>query len=223
MASTRSRLALLLGLFVLALPRHARASELELSFDLHDYFLRSMPPMDLQDPRETDVRTVPRSNVASTGPQHFFAATLDFALILRDRWRLPMLGAVLGGAIGRSPRVWTSADGTMVTLRPWTAGAFTLLGPGLGVRVKYRRWMIGASVRTLMTYIWMGASIANGPDSFELEDPGVSALGFGVRADLEVCRRLDPTLRVCLFGAPHVLEFGLLNGISFGLRTEFGP
>jgi hypothetical protein len=48
------------------------------------------------------------------------------------------------------------------------------------------------------------------------------AASFLVQAELEACRRLDPTTRLCLQVAPRIFDHELLNGVMFGLRMEWG-
>jgi hypothetical protein len=71
----------------------------------------------------------------------------------------------------------------------------------------------------------MTATVADGSSSLDLSDQNdsVFAVTLGVRADAEVCRRLDPIERACLFVSPALYEFSALNGGSIGLRWEVGP
>ena len=70
-----------------------------------------------------------------------------------------------------------------------------------------------------LSVLWMKTTIAVGGDEY-------TGSGFALtptlKGDLAVCRRLDPTQRACLFVAPSIYEFGLLNGASLGLRWEVG-
>jgi hypothetical protein len=93
--------------------------------------------------------------------------------------------------------------------------------PGIGVRLTARRWMLGASVRAYVVGLGMDATVAAGGGSSDLSIP--SRIGLGARADVEGCRRLDPMNRLCVFVAPTIYEFGLVNGGSAGLRWELGP
>src|SRR5207244_2385714 len=137
------------------------------------------------------------------------------------RWEFPIFGLTGGGAIGQSPRVVSSVDGTMVEMKPWTAGAITLLLPGVGMRFKARRWMFSANVRFVATWVWEQAAYASGRWTDE-RPPALWASTFGSRAHLEACRRLDFEQRLCIFAEPHLYEFSGMNGASAGLRWEYG-
>jgi hypothetical protein len=196
-------------------------AEGELSFDVRDYWLHKMPTFELSDPTKTSARTVGTGTLPSSGDQHFLAAGFDTAVVVDQRVQIPLFGIYGAGAIGQSPRVITSLDGTFVTEKPWTAGAVTFLLPGLGFRFKERRWMFAANVRASATFVWMSVTYQNGASQDDSQ-PAVSAGTFGARGHLEVCRRLDPETRACLFVEPHLYEFGFMNGGSAGLRWEIG-
>jgi hypothetical protein len=193
----------------------------ELSFDLRDYWLRSMPQFSLSDPTPIGVRSVGTGTLPSTGEQHFLALAIDTKYIYNQRFEFPIFGLVGGGAVGQSPRVVSSVDGTMVDMKPWTAGAFTFLLPGVGFRFRERRWMFGANVRMVATLVWEQVTFASGASKDD-SPPALWAATFGARAHVEACRRLDLESRLCLFVEPHLYEFSALNGGSAGLRWEFG-
>ena len=157
----------------------------ELSVDVRDYYLRSMPKFELSDPTQTTGRNVGTGTLPSTGEQHFLAMGFDTALVLNQRLQLPMFGLYGGGAIGQSPRVISSVDGTFVTLKPWTAGALTVLLPGVGLRFKERRWMFNASVRAAATFVWMSVAYSTG-GSVDDTQPSVWAGTFGARGHVEL-------------------------------------
>ena len=109
---------------------------------------------------------------------------------------------------------------------------FSFLMPGIGVRTNLRRWKFSLDVRTLVSVTWMGMTVANGgswidpggqTDANGNSQNGPFAVTFGVRGNLEACRRLEPTERLCLFVEPHLYEYSSLNGFSAGLRWEVGP
>ena len=193
----------------------------EVSFDVRDYWLRSMPTFSMGQTTPIGVRTVGDGVLPSTGDQHFLGFGVDTKYIYNQRYEFPIFGLVGGGAIGQSPRVVTSLDGTMVDMKPWTAGAFTFLLPGVGLRFKERRWMFSANVRMAATFVWEQVSFASGR-SMDDSPPTLWASTFGARAHLEVCRRLDASERLCLFIEPHLYEFNAMNGGSAGLRWEIG-
>jgi hypothetical protein len=203
-------------------------NDINYSVDLRDYYLHTMPRFDLSD-LHTPLRTVSTSgSLPSVGQEHFLGVTIDSTFLRNGRWEFPLFGMTLAGAIGECPRVITSVDGSIITLRPWTAGAFTLLLPGIGVRTNERRWKLAVTARAILSVTWMNITVANGAQAADPTDDPATSSGalagtFGVRADFTVCRRLDPSQRVCAFVSPHLYEFSPLNGFSAGLRMEWGP
>jgi hypothetical protein len=155
----------------------------------------------------------------SSGHGQFAAVGAEVAIAIDRHWGLPLVGVALGGAVGGYPSVVTSVDGVPMTLKPWSAGYVYMQGLGLEYRARARRWMFEAGVRGGVSIVWMKTSIAVGGD--EYAGSGV-AISPTLKGDLAVCRRLDPTQRACLFVAPSIYEFGLLNGASLGLRWEVG-
>jgi hypothetical protein len=208
--------------------REARADgprwELQTALDARDVWMRAMPALVLRSPYEAPNRTLPAGTLPSTGSQQFMALTWDTGATVNDRWMVPVFGLQFGWAVGTSPEVVTSLDGSIVHMRPWSSDLVTLLLPGFGVRTKARRWMFEASVRPVATFTWMSATVANGAGTSDLAD-GHSLFSetLGVRAELEACRRIDPVQRACLIVSPSLYEFSPLNGGSIGLRWEVGP
>jgi hypothetical protein len=198
--------------------------ELQTSLDARDVWLRAMPPIDLRSPYDASLRTLPAGTLPSTGSQQFMALTWDSGATVNDRWMLPIFGLQFGWAVGTSPDVVTSLDGTIVHMHPWTSDMITVLLPGLGVRAKARRWMFEGAVRPVLSFVWMSAIAATGSSTSDLSDGhAFFATGGGVRAELEACRRIDPVQRACLLVSPALYEFSALNGGSIGLRWEVGP
>jgi hypothetical protein len=222
-------LLLVLGCFlgVLLAARPASAQErwqLQTSLDARDVWVRSMPEMSLRSPFETPLRTLPSGTLPSTGSQQFLSFAWDSAAVVNDRWLIPLFGLQLGWAIGSSPDVVTSLDGSIVHMHSWSADLGSVLLPGFGVRATRRRWMFQADVRPVLSFTWMGADVANGSSSVNLSgSEAFFALGLGLRAELEACRRLDPVQRACLVVSPVLYEFSAFNGGSIGLRWEVGP
>ena len=198
--------------------------QVQTSLDVRDLWMRSMPAMSLRSPFETPLRTLPPGTLPSTGSQQFLTFTWDSGLAVNDRWLLPLFGLQFGGAIGSGPEVVSSLDGSIVHMKSWSADLGTVLLPGVGVRAKRRRWMFQADVRPVLSFTWMSADVANGASTSSLSGgEAFYALGFGARAELEACRRLDPVQRACLVVSPALYEFSAFNGGSIGLRWEVGP
>jgi hypothetical protein len=66
----------------------------------------------------------------------------------------------------------------------------------------------------------MGGSIAAATDWVPRS---FTSKTFLLQAEIVACRRLDPTMRACLQVVPRLYEYELLNGVTFGLRMEWGP
>jgi hypothetical protein len=193
--------------------------------DVRAIVLRQMPAMVLQSPYDTSTRTLPSGALASTGPQTLVGATYDVGIAIGRRWLVPLFGLEFAWAVGSSPDVVAGLDGSIVHLHTWTSKMATFLLPGFGWRAVRRRWMFELSARGVVSIAWMTATVADGSSSLDLSDQNdsVFAATVGVRADAEVCRRLDPIQRACLFVSPAIFEFSALNGGSIGLRWEVGP
>jgi hypothetical protein len=143
----------------------------------------------------------------------------DTELVIDDHLRVPVLGGNVAWAIGPSDATVTSLDGSIASVRPWSTFRGDILLPGVGRRWKHRRNMWGAAIRSGISFATMGGTVAAGAESVALE---LMAATFLVQIELEGCRRLDPTTRVCLHVVPRLYEYELLNGVTFGLRMEWG-
>ncbi len=153
----------------------SRGTVLDFSVDVRDTYYAKMPTFTLSDPTSTPLRTVGAGTLPSVGPEHFLTFGFDCGLATDDRLLIPLLGMTLGGAIGSTPRVITSLDGTIAEMHPWTAFAITVLLPGIGVRAKERRWMFAASARPTVTAITMAYTLANGSASVDPDSRACAA------------------------------------------------
>ncbi len=203
----------------IAAPAEARADfDFQLAIGTNARWLRSTPT--LAAPAVlTSARDLPAGKVPMRGGQTMLGGYVDTALTLDDRWVVPLIGAGAWHAAGSYDAVITSRDGSIVRARPWTTFSGELLLPGLGYRVKKRRWMFGAALRTGVGWLTMDGVQASGAEADPVE---LSAGTFFVQAELEACRRLDPVTRLCLQVAPRVFDYELMNGATFGLRVEWG-
>jgi hypothetical protein len=198
--------------------------ELWTSLDARDEWVRTMPQLTLHAPLDTPLRTLPEGRLPSTGSQQFLALAWDAGLTLNDRITLPVFGVQFGWAVGQSNEVVTSLDGSIVHLHPWNSEVLSLLLTGIGVRAKRRRWAFGADVRGVVSFAFMDATAATGTASQSISDShALYAVTLGARVELEVCRRIDPMERACLFVSPALYEFAAFDGGSIGLRWEVGP
>lgn len=170
--------------------------------------------------------SVPRPLTAGEGTARldrgFAAAGVEggFGLVLDDRWLFPLFALGVAHAVGTYPSVATHVDGAATWLRPASAFRVELLLPGVGYRVKHRRWAASAVARIGVSAVVMDARIA---DQGQRLDALASAASLSVRVDLSACRRFGPLERLCLVGSPHVYDFGPMNGLTVGLRWEMGP
>lgn len=168
---------------------------------------------------ETNARVFGAGRVPTDRSLALVGPSLDVELTLDDRWRVPIIGGATYWAAGSYDRVVTSLDGSIASVRPWSAFRADLLLPGIGRRWKHRRNMWGVSLRSGVSFMQMGGSVASAAESDALE---LSAATFVLQAEIEACRRLDPTTRICLQVAPRLYEHELMNGLTFGIRMEWG-
>ncbi len=151
---------------------------------------------------------------------NFALITAGTSFVIGDRWVIPLLQTSLGGVAGQTPTAAGTFDGdpARVNLR----GAFrTDLGIlGFGVRGNHRRWSGGIRVvPTAVIVANVRATVPNGVGTNELT---MNTIYFGVRAEFEGCRRLDPVTRFCLVGAPSLFDGRPFNGFTFGFRMDLG-
>lgn len=178
-----------------------------------------MPALRSSGVTATVARDVPEGKVPIGGSLTLLGAGLDVAMTADDRWMFPVLGFGGYGAVGSHDAVVSSLDGSIAHVRPWSAYELDLLLPGVGYRVKKRRFLFSASVRTGVVWLAAGGSVAAAGESVPISLVGVSGL---VQAEIEACRRLDPIMRVCLQVAPRIYDFGFMNGGTVGVRIEWG-
>ena len=217
--ATCAGLAVLLCTLV---PRTARAERQGVHFQLENgpsaTWIPRMPSMTTNDVT-VGPRTLPSQDIATGGSLWGFGWNLDTSVVFSDRYVLPLFGVSLYGAIGSYDRIRTGLDGSIASVRPWTAFTADILLPGFGYRAKHRRWMFSATARLGASVITESGSVAAGT---EVTDLSLTAGTFAVFGELEACRRLDPLSRVCLMVAPRILGFGFMNGGTIGIRMELG-
>ena len=212
MRAARAILALGLAVAPAFLAPPARADyDFQIGASLNGGWLRRMPSL-----RSAAVLT---PSLRSDFGLALLGFETDLEVVVDDRWRVPLFGGALYGALGAYDRQVTSYDGSIARIRPWSAMRLDLLLPGVGYRWKHRRTMWGVAVRTGYSVYEVGGSVADGAYSLPIE---LGASTFVVQAELETCRRLDPTFRVCAQIVPRVYEYEIFNGLTFGLRLEWG-
>lgn len=211
--------AALAGLAALTVSPNAQADDdFQLAGQVGVGWMRQTPSLETPE-LSTPARELGKLPVPTKGGLTMMNASLDLAMVWDTRWTFRLAGFGGGWALGSYDRTITSVDGSIADLRPWTAYRFDGILPGLHYRFKRRRWMFGVGVGTGFSVLVMSGSIASGTTSVPFE---AKAPSFVVQADVEGCRRLDPTTRLCLTVSPRVYDFGILNGAVAGLRMEFG-
>lgn len=217
---TRTVLAVvMLGAGTMLFPKDARADfDFQLSMGMNARWMRATPAMKAPQ-LTTFAREIEAGDVPMRGGTTMLGAYVDSAVTLDDRWVLPLFGGGYYHALGSYDAIITSRDGSIVRMQPWTADSVDIYLPGVGYRLKRRRWMFGASIRTGASFLAMEGLLADGVEYVGLETKRVT---FLLQGELEACRRLDPTTRVCLQVAPRIYDHELLNGVMFGLRAEWG-
>ena len=209
----------LLGGGIILAPKDARADfDFQLSMGTNARWMSATPAMAAPQ-LTTFTREIAAGDVPMRGGMTMLGVYVDSAVTLDDRWVLPLFGGGYYRALGSYDAVISSRDGSIVRMQPWTTESLDIYLPGLGYRMKRRRWMFGAALRTGVTFLAMDGLLADGVDWAGLETKRTS---FLLQGELEACRRLDPTTRFCLQVAPRIYDHSLLNGVMFGLRMEWG-
>jgi hypothetical protein len=204
---------------ILTSPSTARADfDFQFAANMNGGWLRQTPALASKSV-STVARDLREGNLKSRGGLALMGLAADVELTLDDRWRGPLIGGAAYWTVGSQDTVVTGYDGSIARIRPSSAFRGDLLFPGIGHRWKHRRTMWGLAVRSGVSFLSMGGSVAAGAGSVELE---LSRATFLVQLEVEGCRRVDPTTRICLQVVPRVYEHELLNGLVFGLRMEFG-
>src|SRR5262249_43026917 len=149
-------LGLLLLFFVLAVARESGAREtqmeLEASFDARATHYFKTPTLTLGDGA---TRVDSSTTLPSVGPLTFGGVAGGVGVAVDRHWVFPLLGFGFNAAAGHSPRVVSSADGSITEVRSWTAWTYDVQLPGVGFRAKEGRWMYGVLVRGGLTFLFM--------------------------------------------------------------------
>lgn len=208
-----------------AAPAQARPARLdfEAGAQVVVHHLTTVPTMTLADNSgDMSFRSVRGSLPGGDGSLTTVGGLADVSILFDDRYRLVLGGFGAYGAVGPSPRVLTTIDGSPAELRPWTSARLDFVLPGLDMRFKHRRWMFAVGARGGIAVLWMSASIVSANAKEDLSPSPYAASAF-VRGNVEVCRRLDPVQRACVVAAPSLYDYGWFTGAQLGLRWEWGP
>lgn len=189
---------------------------LDLRGSLDGSYLTSGPSLSLSQDAALSGTTSGR-----TGSFGFMGAGGDVGLAIGPHWTIALLGLHGYGAVGSYPSRLGSIEGTLVQVEPWTASLWEVDVGGFGLRTTVRRWAFELGVTTGFALMVVKLAQVQGATAQEL-DTAATGLSPLVKAGLSVCRRLDPSQRVCLGVAPNIYEFGFMNGGSLSLRWELG-
>ena len=217
---TRRGVGLVVFAGAMALSADARADvELQVASGVAGMWMRSLPELSSPELNTSARYPLREGKVAPKSSLYGVGLYFDTAMTIDDRLVVPLFGFGAYGMVGSYDSVLTSVDGSFAQVRPWTAFRIDAPGPGIGYRVKKRRWMVGASVRLGISYMETGGSIAG---ATEWSSTTLKALVPLVQVEIEGCRRLDPITRVCLNVAPRIYDGVFMNGAISGLRMEWG-
>lgn len=197
----------------------ARADwDLQLATSMGGGWLREAPDMDA-DKISLASRDIGKGSLKNRGGLGMMGLGGDVELTLTDKWKFPLAGVAMWWTMGTYDGVTTSYDGSIAHIHPWSTFRGDVLLPGIGRRIKLRRNMISFALRTGVTWMKMDGDVATGGSKAPLD---LSAVSFLVQAEVEACRRFDPTTRLCVQVAPRVYEYTLMNGLTVNLRLEWG-
>lgn len=146
--------------------------------------------------------------------------SVGMAMVYADRWIFPSFGIDFAHAVGSRPRLLSGRAGSIISTETWTTYQIGVTVLGVGVRGKHRRW--AGSVLLEPGFVVQNTSVT--APNYDAVAEG-NAVAFSPRLQLAAngCRRLDPTLRLCLGVSPHVYALGFFNGFTLAFRTEIGP
>lgn len=199
--------------------REARADfDFQFATNMNGAWVRQSPTLSARSV-STSARDIAAGDVETGGGLAMLGPSADVDLTIDDRWKVPLVGAAAYWAVGSYDTTVTSLDGSIARVRPWSTFRADLFLPGVGRRWKHRRNMWGAAIRTGVSFVTVGGSVAAGSES---EPLSLGATSFLLAVELEACRRLDPTTRVCIQVVPRVYDHELMNGLTFGVRMEWG-
>ena len=175
-----------------------------------------------------DVSTVSnaaRANIdGSTKPFGFatgyFGVRAGIDFVSSDRWIIPLFDLGLYGIMGTYADTLASADGSLFRLHPAGTIMFDAELFGVGVRFKHRRWMFEGTIKPGLAVIAVPAAVADGKGFTDVDS--LNSVSVTLRAQVSLCRRLDPSERVCLSVTPNIYQWGWGNGGSVSLRWEIG-
>jgi hypothetical protein len=173
----------------------------------------------------SSVSNAARANIdGSTKPFGFatgyFGTRAGIDFVASDRWIIPLFDLGLYGIMGTYADTLVSADGSLMRLHPAGTIMFDAELFGVGVRFKKRRWMFEGTIKPGIAILAVPAAVADGKGFTDVDS--LNSVTFTIRAQVSLCRRLDPQERVCLSVTPNIYQWGWGNGGSVSLRWEIG-
>lgn len=197
----------------------SRGAEFELRVGTAFAAMRAMPSLRLSDDSVLPSRGALEGKMKTAGGFRVFGGYVDSTLTVRPRLSIPLFGLGFYVPVGDHAPVNSAFDGSVATVEPWRLFAVDALGPGIGLRATHRRWFFEGSVRFAVLLVGGKSTVASGREAVSVEVIGAAP---GARAELSVCRRLDPSSRVCLAFAPRLYEVEPLSGASLSLSWVWG-
>lgn len=198
----------------------ARADvEANLRLGAEALFYRSIPTLTLPEPVFTAARGEREGQVAMEGGLRAVGLVADSGLVVDRRIAIPMIGMGVATAVLGHSAVRSSLDGSIVTARPWEALIADLRLPGIGVRSTVRRWFFEANVRAAVAFIKVPIWVSDGAETSSTQGTVVMP---AARAEVTVCRRLDPENKMCATLIPKIYEGAFMNGGSVTLTWHWG-
>lgn len=202
-------------------PDLLRAPDVTLAFDLST-LLRVSPRDSVGTIPEapahgfrTDVNRVP---IGSGGV--LLGVGAGMSIVWGNRFIFPAISMDFAHSLGARGRVLSGEAGAVLSAETWSTFQFGATLLGVGVRGRHRQW----AGSLLLEPGFVGQSTNIRTPVYEGE-ASWRAQAFSPRLLLTAtgCRRIDPTLRICLSASPHVYALGFGNGFTLGFRTEVGP
>lgn len=196
----------------------ARDWDIQFSTSVMGGWLRETPDMNA-DGLSLEARHIGDGRLRSRGGVGMVGLGSNLDLTVDDRWLVPLGGFDMWWPVGNYDTVNTSFDGSIAHLKPWTTTRWDILFPGFGRRIKLRRNMVSFALRTGLSRVGMEGDVASGSSLTQLD---LTRYTFLAQIEIEACRRLDPTFRICAQVVPRVYEHTLMNGLSIGFKMEWG-
>lgn len=203
----------------------ARKAGPGVSVDLAASVLSSPPTLALTTPNGASMSQFGDGPIAPLGKTTMFSFAVNVFARTGTPLFVPLIGVEVGVPLStgypgnvplgpsNAPLTWVKSDGTT-----YYDGLDVL---GLGFEYATSRFSVAASIRPGLRYLRMVGTITQDLLTVDAE---AHRWTFSLHADAEACGRFgnpNGVAGVCLFGGPHVYEFGnWANGFVLGLRIK---